>query len=122
NRQSDNQITERHTHSLFGVSRFKDAEREILERKMRSFWDLDERTKRHVFSLNHEDHRGHEESFRFFPFENFVSFVVIKEARARANLRAAHRSCNCRMTSRICGDTAAVRRRSSIRATRGNHR
>src|SRR4029077_7392130 len=38
----------------------------------------------------------------------------------RANLRAAHRSCNCQMTPRIAGDIAAVWYRSAIRATQKN--
>jgi len=44
---------------------------------------------------------GHAGSMSYYQYQSasfviFVSFVVIKEIRARANRRAAHRSCNCR--------------------------
>src|SRR5262249_25951395 len=74
-------------------------------------------------SFNHENYRGHEDLFEFSIFKSFVisvSFVVIKEARARVDRLAAHRSCNCRMRRRTSDDIGAVRCRSSIRATKKN--
>ena len=50
-RKIDNQIADRDSDARVVLFRLKDAEREILDGKMRILCDLDELTKRHAYHL-----------------------------------------------------------------------
>src|SRR5216683_1850239 len=99
----DNVLTEGDTNSRLAIARFKDTERQILERKLRILFDFDKRSKSHAYDLTTKITESTKSSFSFPLFKRFVvfvSFVVIKTDRESANLRAARRSCSCQMKSR----------------------
>ena len=79
NGKIDNEITNGDSYTRVASFRLENAEWKILDGKMRIGWDVDERTKRHAFNLITKTTEDTKSLFDFFPFENFVCFVVIKE-------------------------------------------
>src|SRR5229473_2432713 len=120
----DNQIANGDSHARFSLFWLKDTERKILDGKMRIGWDFDETTQRrtHQLDLTTKHTKATKKIQNHLQRTSCPSCPSwwIREAPARANRRAARRSCNCRTTRRISGDTAGVRCRSSSRATRKN--
>src|SRR5207245_689672 len=87
----DNVLTEGDTNSRPAIARFKDTERQILERKLRIGCDVDERFEWH----------GRDIALRC-P-DAAARRPYLTGNLKRANLRAARRSCSCQTKSQIFG-------------------
>src|SRR5215467_9790799 len=109
----DNQIADGNSDTRFTFFRLEDPKGKVLQRKMRTDWNVDKTTQR-------QTHQGDLTTKNTKATKKIQNHL--KEVRERVDLHGARRSCNYRTTRRISDDIAAGLCRSSIHARRKNLR